>query len=110
MKTLGLILIFSHGSFHILGFVKAFNLLPVNQLKGNISKVNGVLWLISFLLFVTAAFQIILKLDWFIFLFTGTILSQYLIFTSWQDAKFGTIANIILLIAILVGFGDGDFT
>lgn len=36
-------------------------------------------------------------------------ISQYLIIASWHDAKFGTIANIIMLLATVVGFGTWNF-
>jgi hypothetical protein len=37
------------------------------------------------------------------------ILSQILIITSWQDAKFGTIVNLVFLLAIAIGIGQWQF-
>jgi hypothetical protein len=37
------------------------------------------------------------------------VLSQLAIMQSWQDAKFGTIANIIILVATIASWGNGRF-
>ena len=39
----------------------------------------------------------------------GIILSQALIILYWQDAKFGTIANIFILFACILSFGTWSF-
>ena len=91
MKFLLLILIVFHGLIHLLGFAKAFHLAAVTQLAQPISKANGALWLVAALLFVLAALLWWFKNDtWWLFAAVATLVSQYLIFTSWQDAKFGT--------------------
>ena len=40
-------IIFFHGLIHLLGFAKAFKLVPVRQLSQPISKLNGSLCLLS---------------------------------------------------------------
>ena len=96
-------IIFIHGLIHLLGFVKAFNLAKVDQLKQNISKIAGLFWLISSLLFITTAFVFILNKNyWWLFAVTSMIISQILIIKSLSDAKFGTIANLIVLIALII--------
>jgi len=53
---------------------------------------------------------IFLKADWWwIFAFIAIVSSQILIISSWQDARFGTIANVIILIATIAGFGAWNF-
>ena len=37
------------------------------------------------------------------------IFSQILIFTVWKDAKFGTIANIIILVCLVASYGSYHF-
>lgn len=110
MRIVLLILITLHGSLHALGFIKAFKLLPVHRLTGNISKVNGAFWLISAVLFIVSGFLIYQTKDWWIVLLIATLVSQYLIFTSWHNARFGTIANIVLLMAVVIGLGTWSFT
>lgn len=110
MKIILLILLTLHGLIHLLGFSKAFNLAAVTQLTQPISKANGVLWLIAALLFALTALLLLLQKDtWWIYAAVAVLLSQYLIFTSWQDAKFGTLANVVIAIAALIGFGTARF-
>jgi hypothetical protein len=95
---------------HILGFLKAFQLAEINQLTLNISKPIGILWLIALILFLIAAIQFISNHDlWWITALAAVILSQVLIILFWQDAKFGTIANIIILISVIAGYGFWSF-
>ena len=50
---------------------------------------------------------LILKKDyWWMVALGATVVSQILIITVWQDAKFGTIANAIILIAALLNGGS----
>ena len=41
---------------------------------------------------------------WWILSVSGITISQYLIIKSWQDAKYGTVANIIVLVKSIIGF------
>lgn len=43
------------------------------------------------------------KDSWIYFAITAVVLSQILIINSWQDAKFGTIANVIILLVTIFG-------
>jgi hypothetical protein len=49
------------------------------------------------------------KDEWWIPGVIAVITSQLLIFTAWQDAKFGTIANVIILVAAILSFGRWQF-
>ncbi|NTW25890.1 MAG: hypothetical protein HGA37_14430 [Lentimicrobium sp.] len=110
MKTALAIFILLHGIIHFLGFTKAFNLAPVDQLKQPISITSGFFWLLAGLLFLAAVLLVFLKADWWwIPALIAIVISQFLIILSWQDARFGTIANIIILIAVVAGFGAWNF-
>jgi len=110
MKTILIILLAIHGLIHFLGFTKAFNLAEVSQLNQSIGKTAGILWLSTGLLFLAAAVMVIMKVDWWwIIGLTAIVISQLLIVMNWQDAKFGTIANIILLFVVVSGFGTWNF-
>jgi hypothetical protein len=103
MRFILLVIIIIHGLIHILGFIKAFELAEVNQLTHSISKPVGVFWLITTLLFIfTAVIYFFCKEWWWIACLVAVIISQILIILSWSDAKFGTIANVILLLVIIV--------
>lgn len=103
LKIFFLALVFIHGMIHILGFLKAYQLAEINQLTQSISKPMGMLWLIALLLFLAAAILLISNHNlWWITALATVILSQVLIILFWQDAKFGTIANVIILIAVIL--------
>lgn len=99
-----------HGLIHLLGFAKAFKLADIPQLTQPIAKSAGVLWLLTFLFFVIAGALLAFKKDsWWMVAIPAVILSQMLILVSWEDAKFGTIANIIVIIGIVIGYGVWNF-
>ncbi|GGM40614.1 hypothetical protein GCM10011351_28520 [Paraliobacillus quinghaiensis] len=110
MKGIFLFLIFIHGLIHLMGFLKAFRMAELNQLTIQISKPIGLLWLITAILFLLALFSILLNQDWWWMPgLLAIIISQFLIFLTWQDAKFGTIANVIILAGVLIGYGGWSF-
>ena len=103
-------LIIVHGLIHLMGFAKAFQYAEMKQLTIAISKPLGLLWLTATLLFMTTAIVFLLKKDyWPIFAIMGVVLSQIVIISSWQDAKFGTIANVIIIIASIIGYGTWNY-
>jgi hypothetical protein len=52
----------------------------------------------------------LLKKDWWwIIAVPALVLSQILIIMSWQDAKFGTIANVVILASIILSSGIWSF-
>ena len=99
-----------HGLIHLMGFVKAFQLAKINQLTQTIHKPIGLLWLISALLFITSTAIFLLKNDWWwIIAVPALVLSQLLIIMYWQNTKYGTITNVIILIGIIIGYGAWGF-
>ncbi len=110
LKFAFLFVILIHGLIHILGFLKAFNIADVNQLSEYISKPMGMLWLTTTLLFLVTAIIYYLEKDWWWMVgASAIIISQLIIITAWQDAKFGTIANIIVLIVVFLNWGSWQF-
>ena len=111
MKTVLTTLIIFHGLIHLAGFSRAFNLEAMNHITQRISKANGILWLAAAVLFIVTALLFFLnKQQWWMLSVFAILLSQYLLFTSWHDAKFGTIANIIILVATITGYGTWAFS
>jgi hypothetical protein len=99
-----------HGLIHLLGFIKAFELKDIAQLTEPISKPLGLLWLSSFILFLVTIIVFYLNKDWWWLLaLVSIIISQILIFFSWHSAKFGSIANILILFGLMIGYGIWDF-
>jgi hypothetical protein len=93
-----------HGLIHLMGFAKAFGLAKLPQLTQPISRSAGLLWLVTGIGIAVVAF-----LPWRLFWIVGlpaVVLSQALILGSWSDAKFGTVANVILLAAVAYAFAS----
>jgi hypothetical protein len=110
IKYLFALLLLVHGLIHLIGFSKAFDLAKITQLTKPISKTSGLFWLVTTLLFVLAALLFLLKKEsWLYFAATGLILSQLLILTVWKDARFGTIANCIILAFVIAYWGNQSF-
>lgn len=110
MKIIFASFVIIHGLIHLMGFVKAYQLAEINQITHTIPKPIGLLWLISTLMFIITAAIFLLKKDWWwTIAVPALVLSQLLIILYWQDAKFGTIANAIILIGIVIGYGTWSF-
>ncbi|MBS1522442.1 MAG: hypothetical protein JST50_15690 [Bacteroidetes bacterium] len=105
MKIVFIALMILHGIIHSMGFFKAFRIADLAQLVHPIPKSSGVLWLVACLLFIFAAILFsVNRQSWWIFSALALILSQYLIINDWNDAKFGTAANLIILLVTTIGF------
>jgi hypothetical protein len=93
-----------------MGFVKAYDLAPITQLTKEISKSSGIVWLTTAVLFAISAAMFLLKKDgWPLFATLAVIISQVLIILIWKDAKFGTIANAIILLVAILGWTNRNF-
>ncbi|MBK9737580.1 MAG: hypothetical protein IPO92_22530 [Saprospiraceae bacterium] len=110
LKNIIILIAFLHGLIHILGFVKAFDYANVSALTKEISKTAGILWLLAAILMIIFTLMFLLKKDsWVYVALTAVVLSQALIFYYWQDAKFGSIANLLILIVSIVGLFHINF-
>ena len=110
MKFVFVILVIVHALIHVMGFVKAFQLGEINQLTQSISKPIGIIWLVTALLFLLSTVLFALKKEWwFIVALVAVVLSQVLIILFWKDAKFGTVANVIITLITISAFGNYQF-
>lgn len=92
-----------HALLHLLGTAKAFGWADVRQLRAPISVAAGALWLMAAGLLVTAAAAVAAGERWWWYpALPGVLLSQALIVSMWGEAKFGTLANVIIAIPLLV--------
>lgn len=100
--ALGLVTLL-HGLIHLIGFTKAFGLATVEQLQQPISRPLGLAWLAAAVLLVAAAALVFAAPRlWWAPAALGLVVSQAVIFTSWSDARFGTIANAIVLAGLVL--------
>lgn len=92
-----------HALIHLLGPAKAFGWFEVSQLRSQVSFTSGLLWLLASILLSVGAVTFARRDPWWWYVtLPGLIISQSLIAASWQDAKFGTIANAIILIPVIL--------
>lgn len=91
-----------HSLIHLVGFAKAFDYRNIPMLTA-ISKPMGVLWFIAAILFIAAAFMLLGSQHiWWIAASLAVIVSELVIVVSWQDAKLGTIVNLLLVAGLVV--------
>jgi hypothetical protein len=110
MKIIFTLLVAIHGLIHFIGFAKAFGYGNITQLTKEIPKPIGILWLATTLLLIVVAILFIWRKDeWSLLAVIAAIVSQILIFTVWQDAKFGTIPNLIIIAVAVLSLGITNF-
>jgi hypothetical protein len=110
MRIALLIILAIHAIIHLFGFLKAFELAQFEALKEPVSRSFGILWLLAG---ITLICSLILNISgsnaWWLLGLMGVFLSQILIFYFWSDAKFGSIANLIILIAVVLAYFQFSF-
>ncbi|MEP7089306.1 MAG: DUF6544 family protein [Nocardioidaceae bacterium] len=101
-------LLAGHGLIHLLGAAKGFGWAEVSQLSQPIGVWAGVLWLLAAaLVLTTAAFLAVgAPTWWWALALSAAAMSQIAVATSWNDARAGTIVNLILVLAAGYGFAS----
>ena len=91
------VIIALHGLLHLLGAVKGFGWAAVPALTADIGPLLGFAWLCVGLL-VLAVAVLLAQGDcpWWVPL-SAALLSQVLVVSAWQDARAGTVVNVLLL-------------
>ncbi len=103
-------LIAIHGLIHILGFVKAFNYAVIKELILPISRQQGLLWLLTFIVFITTSILFMTRNElWWITAAIAVLISQILVIIFWQDAKFGSIPNALILLVSILALAEFSF-
>lgn len=98
MKLVFSIVLSIHGLIHLMGFAKPFKIVEISQLSQSISKPMGLIWLMSCVLFLITVLQLITNKTWFYTALVAVFISQVLIILHWQDAKYGSVLNAIILL------------
>jgi len=92
-----------HGLIHLMGFVKAFNLAELKEITKDISRPMGLVWLAATLLFSAAGAALLLGVTlWWPVAIASMVLSQVVIVLHWKEAKWGTIANVLILAGLIL--------
>jgi hypothetical protein len=96
-----------HGLIHLMGFAKAFRYAELSQLTQEVSTPAGLLWLLCALaLIAVGALLLFEQPSWWWVALPAVVLSQALIFASWSDARFGTAANLLILLPLVAAVMD----
>jgi hypothetical protein len=98
------LLAFLHGFIHSIGAVKGFGWNEVEQLQEPIGVGLGIAWLAATVLMIAAGALLWASHRlWWLVGAVAVVVSQAVIFTSWADAKAGTVANAIVFVAVIYG-------
>jgi len=110
MRTAFIVLVILHALIHLLGFLKGADIRDVKELSMPISRTMGCVWLLATILLLVYAvtFAINYGYAWLLGV-VAIVVSQVLIVLFWKDARFGTIPNLILYLAAIVGWGQFSF-
>ena len=96
-----------HGLIHFLGAAKGLGWADVTALSEPITPGIGLVWLAAGILTVGAGVLLAVGIRWWwIVGAVALVLSQAVIISSWSDAKAGTIANVVLLAAVIFGYAS----
>lgn len=94
-----LVVVVVHGLIHVMGTVEAYGG-DVPQLTEPVSPLLGAAWLVAAVLVVASAGLVAVAHAWaWPVTAFAAVVSQVLIMTSWSDAKAGTVANVVMLLA-----------
>lgn len=110
MRILISIMLCIHGLIHLIGFFTGFQLKNAQPFHHDIGKLQGLMWLgVCILFVVTAVLYLTQRNTWWLFLILAVIISQVLLFVNWQDAKFGSVFNLIFLLLAVVALFQKKF-
>lgn len=103
MRYLVAALLAVHGLIHLLGAAKGLGLAALPQLRQPIAGPAGAAWLLAAVLLLAGGGLLTTGARaWWAPALAGAVVSQALIVASWQDAKWGTIANVLVALAVVV--------
>lgn len=96
-----------HGLIHLMGFAKAFGAASL-PLTRPIEKPLGVAWLVAALLMLAGAVLVLVRSTaWWLPVVPALLLSQALILSAFADAKFGTLANLLIAVVVIFSLVGG---
>lgn len=99
-----------HGAIHLLGFFKSIRPASIKVMVQPIPRLTGFAWLLVTAMFWLAAVFLMLDVRlWWLAAAMGLLLSQALIISRWKDARYGTLFNIVIALAVVVGFSTWQF-
>jgi hypothetical protein len=110
MRVAFLLLLILHAIIHLLWFAHSLGWIELDYFRKEIPGMVGFSWLLAAIFFLWAA--VLLgrrKPNWFHPALIGVLISQMWIFSAWEDTKFGSLANLLVLFGTLIGFAKWEF-
>lgn len=101
-------LLMGHGLIHLLGAAKGLGWAEVSQLRHPIGPVGGLVWLLAAVLVLGSAALVAaggVSWWWTVALLAAGV-SELAVISSWSDAKYGTAANLALVLVAGYGFAS----
>ncbi|MDX1543906.1 MAG: hypothetical protein R3214_08160 [Christiangramia sp.] len=110
MKIVFIALIIVHLLIHLLGFFKAFDLVELSESGNQISRTQGIFWLVTALIFIPGGILYIQNNPvWTLAIIPAALASQILIVLNWNDAKYGAIVNLLIVLVAMMHFVVWEF-
>ena len=110
LRLLLVVLLIVHGMIHFTGLMRAFLPSHITGFRTYLNKVTGIEWAVAGTLFIVSGVLLGLGNErWWMVAGIALVFSQLLIFFNWQDARIGTVANVILALAVYFGAAIWDF-
>lgn len=99
-----------HGALHLLGAASGFRLVDLGELETPISPVMGGFWAVAALALLGTGVSYLASVSlWWVAGLLAVVVSQVLVVLHWRDAWGGTVANAILAVGCLLGYGATQF-
>ena len=113
-----------HGFAHLVGFVVPWGLMKSDEMEykttllgglwdigdGGIRAV-GLIWLAAALAFVLAAIGVFSGASWWVGLSLAVALGSFILsILGWPDSRIGVIVNIVIIVYLVLGRGQGWLT
>ena len=110
MNWVLIVILFLHGAIHSFGFFKGFGIFEFENITKDVSKLYGLIWLFASLTFIGSAILLLVNINnWWLLCLASIIVSQFLIFNYWNDTKFATTINVILLVVVFISYTTQSF-
>ena len=118
MQTLFTVFLALHAAIHLIGFMKwgvahenpQLSVAGLSLGPAPMRKAYGAVWLVCLVLLSTAAVTHAAGVTlWWVPALLGATLSQVLVFTAWSEAKYGTVANVVVLLAVIFSVAGRGF-
>jgi len=117
INVLAAIYLIVHGLIHLIGFVTNFQIAEIEEITysttvlagrleiGDVgTRVLGIAWLLVAVAFVISGVAIFFSPPWWwSFTLAVTGVSLVLSILGWPDARFGVLANVVILVFLFIG-------